>query len=121
MQPSGKERRKLCLFGPGHVTKMVTMPKYGNKKLENMLLASQTEVRFHMQASCKLMMVQLCRMVPRANSHDSIISTTGKCVCVCVCVCVCIPILVTTFPEWLSGMEPLPQTPGAVHLSSLCL
>ena len=29
-------------------------------------------------------------------------------------VCVCIPILVTTFPEWLSGTEPLPHTPGAV-------
>ena len=24
--------------------------------------------------------------------------------------CVCIPILVTTFPEWLSGTEPLPHT-----------
>ena len=34
---------------------------------------------------------------------------------------VCIPILVTTFPEWLSGMEPLPHTPGAVRPSSLCL
>ena len=27
------------------------------------------------------------------------------------CVCVCIPVLVTTFPEWLSGTEPLPHTP----------
>ena len=27
-----------------------------------------------------------------------------------LCVCVCIPILVTTFPEWLSGTEPLPHT-----------
>ena len=36
-------------------------------------------------------------------------------------VCVCIPILVTTFPEWLSGTEPLPHTPGAVRPSSLCL
>ena len=44
-----------------------------------------------------------------------------ECVCVCVCVCVCIPILVTTFPEWLSGTEPLPHTPGAVRPSSLCL
>ena len=35
--------------------------------------------------------------------------------------CVCIPILVRTFPEWLSGTEPLPHTPGAVCLSSLCL
>ena len=35
------------------------------------------------------------------------------------CVCVCIPILVTTFPEWLSGTEPLPHTPGAVRPSSL--
>ena len=37
--------------------------------------------------------------------------------------CVCIPILVMTFPEWLSGMEPLPHTPtpGAVHPSSLLL
>ena len=32
--------------------------------------------------------------------------------------CVCIPVLVTTFPEWLSGTEPLPHTPGAVRLSS---
>ena len=32
------------------------------------------------------------------------------CLCVCVCVCVCIPFLVTTFPEWLSGTEPLPHT-----------
>ena len=30
----------------------------------------------------------------------------------------CIPILVTTFPEWLSGTEPLPHTPGAVRPSS---
>ena len=36
-------------------------------------------------------------------------------------VCVCIPILVTTFPEWLCGTEPLPHTPGAVRPSSLCL
>ena len=35
--------------------------------------------------------------------------------------CVCIQILVTTFPEWLSGTEPLPHTPGAVRPSSLCL
>ena len=35
--------------------------------------------------------------------------------------CVCIPILVTTFPEWLGGTEPLPHTPGAVRPSSLCL
>ena len=41
--------------------------------------------------------------------------------CVCVCVCVCVPILVTRLPEWLSGMEPLPHTPGAVRPSSLCL
>ena len=34
---------------------------------------------------------------------------------------VCIPILVTMFPEWLSGTEPLPHTPGAVRPSSLCL
>ena len=32
----------------------------------------------------------------------------------------CIPILVTTFPEWLSGTEPLPHTPGAVRPSLLC-
>ena len=38
-----------------------------------------------------------------------------------VLVCVCIPILVRTFPEWLSGTEPLPHTPGAVCLSSLWL
>ena len=31
---------------------------------------------------------------------------------------VCIPIRVTTFPEWLSGTEPLPHTPGAVRPSS---
>ena len=35
----------------------------------------------------------------------------------CVCVFVCVPILVTTFPEWLSSTEPLPHTPGAVRLS----
>ena len=28
--------------------------------------------------------------------------------------CVCIPILVTTFPEWLSGTEPLPHAPASV-------
>ena len=33
----------------------------------------------------------------------------------------CIPIIVTTFPEWLSGTEPLPHTPGAVRPSALCL
>ena len=37
------------------------------------------------------------------------------------CMYVCIPILVTTFPEWLSGTEPLPHTPGAVRPSLLCL
>ena len=31
---------------------------------------------------------------------------------------VCIPVLVTTFPEWLSGTEPLPLPPGAVRPSS---
>ena len=36
-------------------------------------------------------------------------------------ICVCIPILVTTFPEWLNGMEPLPYTPSPVRASSLCL
>ena len=41
--------------------------------------------------------------------------------CVPIYVCVCVPILVTTFPEWLSGTEPLPHTPGAVRPSSLCL
>ena len=35
-------------------------------------------------------------------------------------ICVCIPILVTTFPEWLSGTEPSPHTHGAVRPSSLC-
>ena len=34
---------------------------------------------------------------------------------------VCIPVLVTTFPEWLSGTEPLPHTPGAVRPSSSCV
>ena len=33
------------------------------------------------------------------------------------CGCVCIPILVTTLPEWLSCMEPLPHTPVAVRPS----
>ena len=37
-----------------------------------------------------------------------------------VCVCVCIPILVTTFPEWLSGTEPLPHMPGAVRPRCVC-
>ena len=41
--------------------------------------------------------------------------------CKLLCVWVCIPILVTTFPERLSGTEPLPHTPGAVRPSSLCL
>ena len=36
-------------------------------------------------------------------------------------VCVCVPILVTMFPEWLSGTEPLLHTPGAMGLSSLFL
>ena len=47
---------------------------------------------------------------------------TGEKVDVCQkYVCVCIPIRVTTFPEWLSGKEPLPHTPGPVCPSSLCL
>ena len=29
--------------------------------------------------------------------------------------------LVPTFPEWLSGTEPLPHTPGVVRPSALCL
>ena len=33
----------------------------------------------------------------------------------------CNPILVTTFPKWLSGMEPWTRTPGAMRPSSLCL
>ena len=33
----------------------------------------------------------------------------------------CHPILVTTFPEWLSGTEPWPRTPSAAHPSSSCL
>ena len=37
----------------------------------------------------------------------------------CTSVCVCIPILVTTFPKWLSDTEPLPHTPGAV-CPSIC-
>ena len=36
-----------------------------------------------------------------------------------MCVCACIPILVTTFPEWLSRTEPLLHTPGTVPPSSL--
>ena len=35
--------------------------------------------------------------------------------------CVCNPVLVTTFPEWLSGTEPWPRTHGAVRRSSSCL
>ena len=35
--------------------------------------------------------------------------------------CVCVPVLITTFPEWLSGTEPLLHTPGAVRPSMLCL
>ena len=31
----------------------------------------------------------------------------------------CIPNLVTTFPEWLSGTQPLPHTPGAMRPSVL--
>ena len=38
-----------------------------------------------------------------------------------MCVCVCVPILAMTFPEWLSGTETLPHTPGAVRPSALCL
>ena len=38
-----------------------------------------------------------------------------------VCVCVCIPILVKTFPGWLSCTEPLLHTPGGMCPSSLCL
>ena len=34
---------------------------------------------------------------------------------------VCNPILVMTFPEWLSYTEPWPHAPGAVGLSSSCL
>ena len=34
---------------------------------------------------------------------------------------VSILILVTTFPEWLSGTEPLPHKPGTVRPSLLCL
>ena len=36
------------------------------------------------------------------------------------CCCCCNPFLVTTFPEWLSGTEPWPRTPGAMRPSS-CL
>ena len=35
--------------------------------------------------------------------------------------CVCVPIVVTAFPEWLSGTEPLPHTPGAVRPSCVCV
>ena len=43
-----------------------------------------------------------------ANDHDR-------------CACVCIPILVTTFPEWLRGTEPLPHTPvPCVRPRSVC-
>ena len=40
---------------------------------------------------------------------------------VCVCHAVCNPILLMTFPEWLSGTEPWPRTPGAMRLPSSCL
>ena len=33
-----------------------------------------------------------------------------------MCVCVCIPILVTTFPEWLSSMELLSTRVGNGYL-----
>ena len=57
----------------------------------------------------------------RSKQHDSIesLSLAKHLSTLESCVCVCIPILVTTFPEWLS--EPLPHTPGAVRPSSLCL
>ena len=45
----------------------------------------------------------------------------GQALCTRLTMCVCIPILVTTFPEWLRRTEPLPHTPGAVRLSSLCM
>ena len=48
-------------------------------------------------------------------------SSAGSRVMNLSCMYVCIPILVTTFPEWLSGKEPLPHTPGAVRPSLLCL
>ena len=38
----------------------------------------------------------------------------------CVCECVCIPILVTTFPEWLSGTEPLPTHPAPCVRPRVC-
>ena len=31
MQPSGKRKKKNCTFGPGHMTKMATMPIYGKQ------------------------------------------------------------------------------------------
>ena len=34
---------------------------------------------------------------------------------------VCIPILVTTFPEWLSGTEPLPHTHLVPCVRSQCV
>ena len=38
-----------------------------------------------------------------------------------VCVCVCIPVLVTTFPEWLSGTEPLPHSHPAPCVRPHCV
>ena len=37
MQPPGKEGKKIYIFGPGHMTKMATMPIYG-KNVKNLLL-----------------------------------------------------------------------------------
>ena len=67
-------------------------------------------------------------MIPDLNCLIEMVQMTDHNICFQLssntssyCVCVCNPILVTTFPEWLSCAEPLPHTPGAVRPSSSCL
>ena len=50
-----------------------------------------------------------CKTRILANAEPPSISMP---VMTCSALAVCIPILLTTFPEWLSGMEPLPHTPA---------
>ena len=46
MQPPGKGRKKVYIFGPGHMTKMATMPIYG----KNLKKSSSPEP---LQADCQ--------------------------------------------------------------------
>ena len=80
-------------------------PQYGT-------IAAHTR-RVYPRCVCSVLRahVQFCRF-DKAGATASV-QTLSK--------CVCIPIFVTTFPEWLSGTEPLPRTPSAVRPSSLCL